>query len=105
MVSNGSLNDMFRVIMKINGHLQNYSCLITSSIDNRFIIPPPLSSTALHFKQSHNSIFPCAGAELEADEVHGVDSAGECLCQSLRCDLQNSSAGHDTQPFHYMLNN
>lgn len=45
------MNYMFRVIMKINGLLQN--CLITFQYG--FIIPPPLHCSAPHLKQSHGS--------------------------------------------------
>lgn len=85
--------------MKINGLLQNYSCLITSGIDNSFIIPPPLPSSAPHFKQSHRFFFTCLSAELEADKVHHVDSPGGRPCQSPHCDLQSARGGHATRPF------
>lgn len=103
---NWSMNDMFGVIMKINGILQNYSCLITSTIDNSFIIPPFLPSPLSLFpprplilKRSHRSFFTCADAELEADEVHNIDKPrGDALCQSPCCDLPNTGAGQAIRP-------
>ena len=99
------MNDMFRVIMKINGLLHNYSCLITSCIDNSFIIPPPLPSSAANFKQSHRFFFTCVSAQLEADEVHGVDGPGDVCVNHQRCDLQSGRGGHGSRRFDYMLNN
>lgn len=53
--------------MKINGLLQNHSCLITSAIDNGFIIPPPLPLEAAPQASAPH----VHGFAPEADEVGG----------------------------------
>lgn len=76
---------------------------------NSFIISPPILFTTTDCKQTQGSFFTYEGAELETDEVHGVDSSGGRLCQSLRCGVVDWSARCTRRsyflPVDYMLNN
>lgn len=51
-----AVNDMFRVIMKMNGLFGGRPCLITCRIDNSFIIPPPAPPTPSEFLEGNKDV-------------------------------------------------